>query len=314
MTLGDLLDKVRAYNPAAPLDVDRARLRVLGARCTTASAAQSGEPYLIHPLEVAGIIADLRLDVPSVATGLLHDTVEDTLADARRRSSELFGDEIAALVDGVTKIGQINFTIARGEAGRELPQDAARDGARHPRHPDQARRPHAQHAHARPPAARDASSEIAQETLDIYAPLAHRLGIYWMKSELEDIALRYLHPEVYYQLKRNVAKKKAERERYIDEVIARARASKLERGAASRREVTGRPKHFYSIYQKMQAQNLLYDQIYDLIAFRVLVDSVARVLRGARRRARELEAGARAASRTTSRCRRRTSTSRCTPR
>jgi GTP pyrophosphokinase len=114
--------------------------------------------------------------------------------------------------------------------------------------------------------------EIAQETLDIYAPLAHRLGIYWIKSELEDNALRFLHPEVYYQLKRSVAKRKAEREKYIKEVIS-VLGKKLAE-AELEAEVNGRPKHFFSIYQKMQAQNLLYDQIYDLVAFRIAVDSV----------------------------------------
>jgi len=114
--------------------------------------------------------------------------------------------------------------------------------------------------------------EIAQETLDIYAPLAHRLGIYWIKSDLEDNALRFLHPEVYYQLKRSVAKRKAERERYIKEVIGVLEKKLGEAGLEA--EVSGRPKHFYSIYQKMQAQNLLYDQIYDLVAFRVVVDSL----------------------------------------
>src|SRR5207245_10107691 len=110
------------------------------------------------------------------------------------------------------------------------------------------------------------------ETLDIYAPLAHRLGIYWIKSDLEDNALRFLHPEVYYQLKRSVAKRKAERERYIKEVIGGREKKRGEAGVEA--EVSGRPKHFYSIYQKMQAQNLLYDQIYDLVAFRVVVDSL----------------------------------------
>src|SRR6267142_3521074 len=113
--------------------------------------------------------------------------------------------------------------------------------------------------------------EIAQETIDIYAPLAHRLGIYWIKSELEDAALRYLHPEVYYQLKRNVAKKRVEREEYIKGVITLLTKKLEESGLEA--TVTGRPKHFFSIYQKMQTQNLLYDQIYDLVAFRILVDS-----------------------------------------
>jgi GTP pyrophosphokinase len=114
--------------------------------------------------------------------------------------------------------------------------------------------------------------DIAQETLDIYAPLAHRLGISWLKTDLEDNALRFLHPEVFYQLKRSVAKKKAERERYIKEVISVL--DKRLGEAAIEAEVTGRPKHFYSIYEKMQSQNLLYDQIYDLVAFRIVVDTV----------------------------------------
>src|SRR5678816_3692694 len=111
----------------------------------------------------------------------------------------------------------------------------------------------------------------AQETLDIYAPLSHRLGIAWVKSELEDLSLKYLHPEVYHQLKRNVAKKKSDREKYIDEVISII-SKKLEADGIDA-EVTGRPKHFFSIYQKMESQNLLYDQIYDLVAFRILVDT-----------------------------------------
>src|SRR5262249_53770555 len=114
--------------------------------------------------------------------------------------------------------------------------------------------------------------DIAQETLDIYAPLAHRLGIYGIKSELEDAALRYLHPEVYYQLKRSVAKKKTERERYTKEVLTVLSRRLAEGGLEA--EVTGRPKHFFSIYQKMQTQNLLFDQIFDLVAFRILVDTV----------------------------------------
>jgi GTP pyrophosphokinase len=118
----------------------------------------------------------------------------------------------------------------------------------------------------------DRQQAIAQETIDIYAPLAHRLGINWMKSELEDNSLRYLHPEVYYQLKRYVAKRKGERERFIQEVIAILSKRLEENGIEA--EVSGRPKHFYSIYQKMQTQQLLYEQIHDLIAFRIMVDTM----------------------------------------
>ena len=131
----------------------------------------------------------------------------------------------------------------------------------------------------------------AQETLDIYAPLSHRLGIAWIKSELEDLSLKYLHPEIYYQLKRNVAKKKTDREKYTEEVISII-TKKLE-AEGIEADVSGRPKHFYSIYQKMESQNLLYDQIYDLVAFRILVDTQREVLRGARRGAFPMAPGAR---------------------
>jgi GTP diphosphokinase / guanosine-3',5'-bis(diphosphate) 3'-diphosphatase len=271
MTLGDLLDKVRSYNPAAPLDVVE-RAYAFSAEVHRGQRRQSGEPYLTHPLQVAGIIADLRLDVPSVATGLLHDTVEDTLATLPQLT-ELFGDEIAGLVDGVTKIGQINVT-SREEKQAENFRKMLLAMARDIRVIliKLADRTHNMRTlgHLRP----EKQVEIAQETLDIYAPLAHRLGIYGMKSELEDNALRFLHPEVYYQLKRNVAKKKAERERYIREVLSVLERKLVEAGLDGA-EVHGRPKHFFSIYQKMQAQNLLYDQIYDVIAFRILVDSVS---------------------------------------
>jgi len=270
MTLVDLLDKVRAYSPAAPLETIE-RAYEFSAEVHRGQRRLSGEPYLTHPVQVAGIIADLRLDVPSVATGLLHDTVEDTLATLPQLES-MFGNEIAGLVDGVTKIGQINFT-SREEKQAENFRKMLLAMARDIRVIliKLADRTHNMRTlgHLKP----EKQIEIAQETLDIYAPLAHRLGIYGMKSELEDNALRFLHPEVYYQLKRNVAKKKAERERYIREVISQLQR-KLDEAGMEGAEVVGRPKHFFSIYQKMQAQNLLYDQIYDLIAFRIVVDSV----------------------------------------
>jgi len=220
-------------------------------------------------VEVASIIADLKLDASSVATGLLHDTVEDTLTTLEQIDGT-FGSEIASLVDGVTKISQISFT-SREEKQAENFRKMILAMARDIRVilVKLADRAHNMRTLESLPAERQ--HDIAQETLDIYAPLAHRLGIYWMKSELEDNSLRYLHPEVYYQLKRNVAKKKAERERYIQEVIA-VLSKRLEEAGIDA-EVAGRPKHFYSIYQKMQAQNLLYDQIHDLVAFRIIVDS-----------------------------------------
>ena len=269
MTIGELVERVRAYTPTAPVDVIQ-RAYEFSAGVHKGQRRASGEPYLTHPLQVAGIIADLRLDVPSVATGLLHDTVEDTLATLAQ-VEERFGPEIAGLVDGVTKIGQINFT-SREEKQAENFRKMLLAMARDIRVIliKLADRTHNMRTlgHLAP----ERQVDIAQETLDIYAPLAHRLGIYWIKSDLEDNALRFLHPEVYYQLKRSVAKRKAEREKYIKEVLS-ALLKKLAESEIEA-EVTGRPKHFYSIYQKMQAQNLLYDQIYDLVAFRVVVDTV----------------------------------------
>ncbi len=269
MTVQDLITRVQAYNPVADV-ATIAKAYEFSAAVHKGQKRMSGEPYLTHPLEVAGIIAELKLDVPSVATGLLHDTVEDTLT-TMEQVERLFGPEIAALVDGVTKISQINFTTReekQAENFRKMVLAMARDIR--VILVKLADRTHNMRTlgHLSP----EKQQEVSQETLDIYAPLAHRLGIYWVKTELEDSALRHLHPEVYYQLKRWIAKKKDEREKYIKEVIG-VLTKKLEE-AGVEAQTTGRPKHFYSIYQKMQQQNLLYDQIYDLVAFRVIVDSV----------------------------------------
>ena len=269
MKLNDLLEKVRTYSTGADLEIIR-RAYDFSARVHKGQKRESGEPYLTHPVAVAAIIAEMRLDVPSVVTGLLHDTVEDTLTTPEELETH-FGGEIATLVDGVTKISQVSFSSReekQAENFRKMILAMARD-IRVILIKLADRTHNLRTLDALPP---DRQHDIAQETLDIYAPLAHRLGIYWMKSELEDNALRYLRPEVYYQLKRNVAKKKAARERYIKEVIDVLRKRLDDTGIAA--DISGRPKHFFSIYQKMQSQNLLYDQIYDLVAFRIIVDTV----------------------------------------
>ncbi|OGP99371.1 MAG: GTP pyrophosphokinase, partial [Deltaproteobacteria bacterium RBG_16_55_12] len=183
----------------------------------------------------------------------------------------VFGAEIATLVDGVTKLSRVNFT-SREEKQAENFRKMILAMANDVRVIliKLADRTHNMRTLDHLPVEKQILT--AQETLEIYAPLSHRLGIAWIKDELEDLALKYLHPEIYYQLKRNVAKKKAAREKYINEVISII-TKKLE-GEGMDAEVTGRPKHFYSIYQKMESQNLLYDQIYDLVAFRILVDTV----------------------------------------
>lgn len=268
-TLHELIEKVRSYHPEADTALI-ARAYEFSERMHRGQKRLSGEPYFVHPVEVASIIAHMKLDVPSVVTGLLHDTVEDTLASLEEVEKE-FGADIASLVDGVTKISQINFTTReerQAENFRKMIIAMARDIR--VILVKLADRAHNMRTLSYLP--EDKQREIAEETLEIYAPLAHRLGIYWLKSELEDNALRYLHPEVYAQLKRDVAKKKTEREHYIAEVIAILTQKLAEAGIQA--DVYGRPKHFFSIYQKMQTQNLLFSQIYDLVAFRILVDSV----------------------------------------
>jgi guanosine-3',5'-bis(diphosphate) 3'-pyrophosphohydrolase len=266
--LDGLLNKVEEYLPSAPLDVVR-RAYEFSAEKHKNQRRASGEPYVTHPLEVANIIADLRLDVPSIATGLLHDTVEDTLTTLENIEAG-FGPEVASLVDGVTKISQINFASREeqeAENFRKMILAMSKD-VRVILIKLADRTHNMRTLGALSPARR---RKIAQETLDIYAPLAHRLGIYWMKSEMEDAALQALHPEIYYQLKRFVSQKKTEREKYIREVH-RQLERKLE-SSGIEAQVSGRPKHFYSIYQKMVTQNLLYEQLFDLVAFRIVVDS-----------------------------------------
>jgi GTP pyrophosphokinase len=266
--INDLIEKVQSYYPAADAGLIRAAYD-FSAAVHRGQKRLSGEPYLIHPLAVAGVIADLKLDVPSIVAGLLHDTVEDTLTTLGELKSQ-FGDEVAALVDGVTKIGHAEYSSHQEKQAENFRKMILAMGK------DVrviliklADRIHNMRTLGHLPL--DKQIRTAEETMEIYAPLSHRLGIAWVKSELEDLALKHLHPEIYYQLKRNVAKKKGDRDKYIEEVISII-SKKLETEGIDA-EVTGRSKHFYSIYQKMESQHLLYDQIYDLVAFRVLVDT-----------------------------------------
>jgi guanosine-3',5'-bis(diphosphate) 3'-pyrophosphohydrolase len=267
--LNDILDRVTAYNPKADLDVIN-KAYVFSAKVHQGQIRRSGEPYLQHPLEVTAVLCDLKLDVASIATGLLHDTVEDTYATLDEVRA-LFGDEIAELVDGVTKISKISFQTTeeqQAENFRKMLLAMAKDIR--VILVKLADRLHNMRTLDYMPAAKQ--QRIAQETLDIYAPLANRLGIAWVKSELEDLSLRYLKSDIYYELVTKVAKTKRERRRYIDEVKGIIAEKLKEFGIEA--DVTGRPKHFYSIYEKMRQQNLDFEQIYDLVAFRCLVKSV----------------------------------------
>lgn len=268
--LEDILEKVSQCNPSADLDVIK-KAYVFSGIVHQGQTRLSGEPYMNHPLEVADILADLRMDSSVVATGLLHDTVEDTHTTLEK-IEEAFGPEISGLVDGLTKISRITFEKREdreAENFRKMILAMARDirviliklaDRLHNMRTLDALTPQRQR-------------KIAQETWDIYAPLANRLGIGWMKSELEDLAFKHLEPEEYSNLCEKVARWREERGTYVDgvkEVVSSKLAEHTIKG-----EVTGRLKHLYSIYKKMKAQDVEFEDIHDIIAFRVIVDSIS---------------------------------------
>lgn len=232
---------------------------------------QSGEPYIIHPIQVAGILCEYSLDQDSIIAAILHDTVEDTdtsLEDVK----ELFGSEVSELVDGLTKIGKIKFRSKQeklAENFRKMVLAMAKD----------LRviiiklcdRLHNMRTLGCLPA--EKRNRIASETMDIYAPLVGRLGIYGIKSELEDLCLKELKPEAYREISSKIASKKKERENYIEEVKS-ILDQELKKYGFKDAAVYGRPKHFYSIYKKMVDRKLTFDDIHDLFAFRIIVKSV----------------------------------------
>ena len=267
--LDDLLETILSYNTSADLDLVR-KAYVFSAKVHQGQVRLSGEPYLTHPMEVAFILAQLKMDVPTVVTGLLHDTLEDTLTTPEELKT-IFGDEVAELVDGVTKIGKIIFRTSeerQAENFRKMLLAMARDiRVILVKLADRLHNMRTLHHH---PEARQ--RKIARETLDIYAPLANRLGISWIKGELEDLAFRYISPEIFYDLVAKVAKKKMEREKYIEEVRKQIQGLLEKHGLQG--DVSGRSKHLYSIYRKMERQGLDFEQVYDLTALRIIVKSV----------------------------------------
>src|SRR5436190_1858398 len=266
----EIVDRVRSYQPPADTDVIK-RAYDYSFKMHAGQTRKSGDPYFIHPASVAGIITELRLDTASVCAGLLHDVVEDTLATTKDLERE-FGGEIASLVDGVTKLGKINFTSKedrQAENFRKMVVAMARDIRvlliKLCDRVDNMRTLE----HMKP----EAQERIARETLEIYAPLANRLGIQSFKSELEDLSFRWLEPDSFKEIESAIQKTKKERDKYIADVSRTLSSRLAEQGFAA--DVSGRAKHFYSVWRKMKAQESSIDQIHDIIAFRVQVESVS---------------------------------------
>ena len=264
-----MLAKVEAYQPNADLDLIR-KAYIFAATSHDGQKRRSGEPYITHPLAVSNIIADMRLDVPSICAALLHDTVEDTAATYQDVET-LFSKEIADLVDGVTKLGKLRFRNKQerqAESFRKMLVAMSKDIR--VILVKLADRLHNMRTLGHVPSGK--ASGIAYETRDIYAPLANRLGMQWVKIELEDLSFRYTDPASYQYIRSKVNEKRSEREQYINQVVNVLDQLMDEHGISV--QVTGRPKHFASIHRKMESQNIDYDQVYDAIAFRILVDDV----------------------------------------
>ncbi len=266
----DLVNKLKAFTSEADLETVKKAYK-FAQKAHGKQKRRSGEPYITHPLAVASILADLKLDIASIVAAILHDTVEDTnttLEDVRKE----FGDQVTELVDGLTKIGRVKFRSNQeklAENFRKMIVAMAKD--LRVILIKLADRLHNMRTISAMPT--EKAKRIAQETLDIYAPLANRLGIYGTKSELEDICLRTLKPDIYLNIKEKISGKKQARQNYIDEVI-RILENELKKYHFKNIEIYGRPKHFYSIYKKMLSRKLDFEDIHDLFAFRIIVDSI----------------------------------------
>ncbi len=265
----ELVEEIQKYHPSKDLSMVEKAYKLARA-AHGEQKRKSGEPYIIHPLCVAKILAELELDMESIVAGLLHDVVEDTRY-SKEDIAEMFNEDVAHLVDGVTKLAKIQYSSKeelQAENYRKMFLSMAKDirvilikvaDRLH-------------NMRTLKFMVREKQKEKAQETLDIYAPLADRLGISKIKTELEDLCLRYLEPEAYYDLVDKIHRKQSEREDYVEKIVEEIKKKCDDAGIKC--TVYGRPKHFFSIYKKMYNKNKTLDQIYDLFAVRVLVDNV----------------------------------------
>jgi guanosine-3',5'-bis(diphosphate) 3'-pyrophosphohydrolase len=266
--IDQLLERVQSYQPDADLGMVR-KAYEFSAKAHEGQTRRSGEPYVKHPVAVAGVLTSLKTDVTAIVAGLLHDTLEDTVATAGELERE-FGKDVVHLVDGVTKIGKITFKSSeekQAENFRKMVLSMADDirvviikladrlhNMRTLEHLSEGKR-----------------LEIAQETLEIYAPLANRIGVGWVKNELEDLCLKHLKPDVYEMLRVRVAKRDEDRQQYIQEVRELVEKALGEHGLSG--AVYGRPKHLYGVYQKMNKQSISFEEVYDLTALRIITDT-----------------------------------------
>lgn len=268
--INDILDAILDYNPDADLDVVE-RAYIYSARVHDGQIRLSGEPYLTHPLEVAAILTELKLDVESIAAGLLHDVIEDTHA-SEEDITAMFGSGICHIVAGVTKLSKLNFQRSeerQAESMRKMILAMAEDiRVIFIKLADRIHNMRTLHFHKK----EEKKVIIAQETFDIYVPLASRLGIHWIKKELEDTSFKYVLPDEYKYIESLITKDHSQREDSV--LIIKDQVKQVMEESGLQCEVLGRYKQFYSIHNKMQTQGLTFEEVYDIIAFRIILETV----------------------------------------